>query len=128
MTQKILWLASTTVLVEVLYLVLHKEVKIMIRGTTPTHIFNIPFDTSLVDEVKVTYAQDDVVVLEKHTVDCTLEGATISVTLTQEDTFLFNCKKAVEVQIRVLTINGEAFASIVEKIGVSKCLDNEVLT
>ena len=36
----------------------------MIIGTTPTHTFDIPFDTSMVDEVKITYAQDDVVVLE----------------------------------------------------------------
>ena len=99
----------------------------MIRGTTPTHTFNIPFDTSAVDEIKITYAQDDDVILEKHTSDCTLDGATISVTLTQEDTFLFNCKKAVEVQIRILTVGGNALASIPEKVGVSKCLDAEVL-
>jgi hypothetical protein len=100
----------------------------MIRGTTPTHTFNIPFDTSLVDEVKITYAQDNVVVLEKHTSDCILDDATISVTLTQEDTFLFDCKKSVQVQLRILTKSGEALASVVEHIGVAKCLDNEVLT
>ena len=41
----------------------------MIRGTTPTHIFNIPFDTSLVDEVKITYAQEDEIILIKGTAD-----------------------------------------------------------
>lgn len=99
----------------------------MIRGTTPTHTFNIPFDTSMVKEVKILYAQDDVKVLEKNTEDCTLSGQSISVTLTQEDTFLFDCKKAVEIQIRVLTAGGNALASVPEKVGVSKCLDNEVL-
>lgn len=99
----------------------------MIRGTTPTHTFNIPFDTSMVKEVKVIYAQNDAVVLEKNTVDCTLDAQSISVTLTQEDTFLFDCKKAVEIQIRVLTLGGEALTSVPKKVGVSKCLDDEVL-
>lgn len=99
----------------------------MIRGTTPTHIFNIPFDTSLVDEVKITYAQDDEIVLIKGTSDCVLDTNTIKVTLSQEDTFLFDHKKNVQVQVRFLTKSGEAFASIVEKVGVSQCLDNEVL-
>lgn len=99
----------------------------MIRGTTPTHIFNIPFDTSLVDEVKITYAQDDEIVLIKGTSDCVLDTNTIKVTLSQEDTFLFDHKKNVQVQVRLLTKSGEAFASIVEKVGVSQCLDNEVL-
>ena len=99
----------------------------MIRGTTPTHTFNIPFDTSMVKEVKVTYAQDDTVVLEKRTSDCELDGQRIIVTLTQEDTFLFDCKKAVEIQIRVLTVGGDALGSVPEKVGVSKCLDDEVL-
>lgn len=100
----------------------------MIRGTTPTHIFNIPFDTSLVDEIKITYAQEDEIILIKGTTDCTLENSTISVTLSQEDTFKFDHTKAVQIQVRILTVNGEAFASIVEKVGVSKCLDDEVLT
>lgn len=99
----------------------------MIRGTTPTHTFNIPFDTSLVDEVKIVYAQDEVVILEKTTSDCSLDDTKICVTLTQEDTFKFDCKKVVEIQLRVLTTGGEVLASVPEKVGVSKCLDNEVL-
>lgn len=99
----------------------------MIRGTTPTHTFNIPFDTSLVDEVKITYAQDDEIIFFKSTSDCTLEGTTISVTLTQEDTFRFDCKKSVEIQIRILTLGGDVLTSIPEKVRVGKCLDNEVL-
>ena len=99
----------------------------MIGGTTPTHTFNIPFDTSMLKEIKVLYTQNDALVLEKYTSDCKLDGATISVTLTQEDTFLFDYKKVVEIQLRVLTLGGEALTSVPEKVGVSKCLDNEVL-
>ena len=99
----------------------------MIKGSTPTHTFYIPFDTSLVDKVKITYAQDDVVVQEKHTGDCKLNDQTITVTLTQEDTFCFNHKKDVEIQLRILTKNDEVVTSLPHKVGVIKCLDNEVL-
>lgn len=99
----------------------------MIRGTTPTHIFNIPFDASNIKEVKITYAQDDKSVLEKHIEDCIVTDKQISVTLTQEDTFKLNCKKPVEIQIRILTPAGEALATIPQSVGICKCLDNEVL-
>lgn len=99
----------------------------MIKGTTPTYTFTLPFDTSIVNKVKITYAQDDVTTLEKYTTDCTLNDETISVTLTQEDTFLFDCKKPLEIQIRILTSGGDVIASVPQTIGISKCLDNEVL-
>lgn len=99
----------------------------MIRGTTPTHTFRLPFDTSMVDEVKITYAQDGDIKLVKGTEECVLEGSAVKVTLTQNDTFSFDVTKAVQVQIRILTISGEALASVIEKIGVADCLDNEVL-
>lgn len=99
----------------------------MIRGTTPTHIFRLPFDTSLIDEVRIIYSQNDEQILVKETVDCNLDGNTISVTLTQEDTFKFDCKKCVQIQVRVLTARGEALASKIKHIDVEKCLDNEVI-
>jgi hypothetical protein len=99
----------------------------MIRGTTPTHIFDIPFTKAEIKEVKINYAQNDELVLEKHIEDCTVNDKQISVTLTQEDTFKFDCKKPVEIQIRILTPGGEALATIPRTIGVCKCLDSEVL-
>lgn len=99
----------------------------MIRGTTPTHTFVIPMEAAGIKCVKVIYAQDDDTIVEKSTSDCTLEGNTISTVLTQEETLKFDCKKAVQIQIRVLTHGGQALASVIEKVGVSKCLDSEVL-
>lgn len=99
----------------------------MIRGTTPTHIFTIPIDTSLIKEVRVAYAQDDVALVIKTTEDCSLADKTITTTLTQEDTFTFDCRKPVQIQLRVLTTGGKVFNSLVEIVGVSKCLSNEVL-
>lgn len=75
----------------------------MICGTTPTHIFKIPFDTSQLKEIRISYAQDDEVIVEKTTSDCAFEGNKITVTLSQEDTLQFDHRKAVELQMKVLT-------------------------
>ena len=99
----------------------------MIRGTTPTHTFILPFDTSLVDEIKITYAQRDEIVLCKNTADCLFEQSRVTVTLSQEDTFKFDCRTQVQIQMRILTVNGEALASLITTLDVAKCLDDEVL-
>lgn len=99
----------------------------MIRGTTPTHTFTLPCDASMVKEVMVIYGQDDTEVFHKDTEDCKLEGDTVSVTLTQEDTFLFDHKKRVQIQLRVLTDGGDALASDVKITSIKKCLNEEVL-
>ena len=99
----------------------------MIRGTTPTHTFKIPFPVSSVKEAMVIYAQDDIEVFHKDTVDCAMKDNEISVTLTQEDTLLLNHQMPVQVQLRLLTTKGVAMASSVKVVSVKKCLNNEVL-
>lgn len=100
----------------------------MIRGTTPKHTFTIPFDTSELDDVRVIYGQDDVVLFKKETADCSLAGNTISVTLTQEETLKFDASKLAQIQLRVQKKNGEVLSTDVMVSYVGKCLDTEVLT
>lgn len=100
----------------------------MIRGTTPTHVFTIPFDTALIKELKVVYAQDDIPLVFKKKTDCVFNERQIILSLTQEDTFLFDSEKPVELQLRVLTNDNKALNSKVKKISVGKCLDSEVLS
>lgn len=99
----------------------------MTRGTTPTHIFSIPFDASEVKEAMIIYAQNDVEVFRKETDDCVLDGRDIKVTLTQEDTLLLSSKYNVQIQLRILTDDGKALASSVKIVGVDQCLNDEVL-
>lgn len=98
----------------------------MIRGTTPTHTFTIPFDTENVQKVRIIYRQSGAVV-EKTEADCTMEGKQISVRLTQEDTLKLMGDCCVNIQIRVLTHAGDAFASHIMQVHVCACLDDEVL-
>lgn len=96
-------------------------------GTTPTHTFTFPFDTSLIDELKITYAQNKKTVLEKYLADCEVGETSVSVFLTQKETFLFAEGVNVEVQARVLTTEGDALASDIRVVTAERCLDREVL-
>lgn len=99
----------------------------MIKGTTPTHYFNIAFDTSEIKTLEITYAQEDEIILQKHKSDCVLEGKRITTKLTQEETFNFDCEKRVQIQLRVVTKSGAALAAYIKNVPIYKCLSNEVL-
>ncbi len=99
----------------------------MIRGTTPLHVFTLPFSTDLVEKVRVIYSQKDEIVLRKEGETCTLNDTNVSVKLSQEETFLFNCNYPVDIQIRVLMKSGDALTSLPQRVGLDKCLENEVL-
>lgn len=99
----------------------------MIQGTTPTHIFEIPFGVELIAKAKITYAQQGEVVLEKETEDLNLDDNIITVMLSQEETFRFSAGSKVNIQIRILTKGGEALASVPQSISAIECLDGEVL-
>ncbi|MCR4671999.1 MAG: hypothetical protein K5637_02015 [Lachnospiraceae bacterium] len=84
----------------------------MIRGTTPTHIFQTGVDLSTVSTLWLTYRQrykvvtktlDDVTIDENDTTQ-------FSVTLTQKETLLFEPGIAY-IQCRALTASGTALAS-----------------
>ena len=115
----------------------------MIRATTPVHTFIFPLDPETAfDEILITYAQDDRVVLNKRKADLTFaaEGEpdapvyTASLRLTQEETALFHPNRFgaaggnVRVQIRALDPDGHALASQIETLPLSDVLNDEVLT
>lgn len=99
----------------------------MIRGTTPTHIFKLPLETRELKEVRISYAQDNRIIVEKAACDCILEGDTITVTLKQEDTLKFSSRDVVMVQVKVLTTSGNVLASNAIKIRAGEILNEEVL-
>lgn len=108
----------------------------IVRGTTPYHNFVLPMATSDIEAVYVTYLQNNKVILDKGIDDIELadmetdtdnasveslseeetQYSTVTIHLTQEDTLKFHFYPAAEkniavIQIRVLDINGEAYAS-----------------
>lgn len=101
----------------------------MIRGTTPTLEFTMPFDTSLIAELYITITQNGATALEKTLSDCNCNDTSVSLTLTQEDTLRLEQKpySNSEMQIRVRTIAGEALASDIMSIYVDRILKEGVI-
>ena len=99
----------------------------MIRGSTPTHRFKLPIDTKNLSKIKIIYAQADEILFEKDLNACTCDGDVVTVKLTQEETFKFDCKKDVQIQLRVRTTSGDVIPSNIKIVDVGKCLDDEVL-
>lgn len=95
-------------------------------GTTPTHRIKIPFDTSLVDRVRIVYHQWGKEILRKENEDFRMEGNVLSVSLSQEDTFLFDCTP-VTLQLRVKDTAGFVHKTKPIIITPDDCLDREVL-
>lgn len=109
----------------------------IIRGTTPYHNFILPILVKDIKAIYVTYLQNGQVILDKTGDDVTitdlidlfenasmeefseeeLNSSQLTVHLTQEDTLKFHfypaAKKNIAViQIRILTMDDEAFASM----------------
>lgn len=89
----------------------------MRRGNTPTHTFTAPFDILPDTAVRIVYAQNDRVVLERTTESCTIDGNKIIVDLSQEETLLFDTEPhyeggkyqpyPVEIQVGIRTAGGK---------------------
>lgn len=99
----------------------------MIRGTTPTHIFELPIAASLIKEARITYQQGDEVVFEKTEADCTFADKSISVKLTQEDTLSLKEETKLLIQLKMLTTDNEVLANAIEYVTVERVLNEEVL-
>ena len=110
----------------------------IIRGTTPYHNFILPILAEQIEAIYVTYLQNNEVILDKSNLTddfdinnlIDLENANVeflteeeqessqlTIHLSQEDTLKFHfypaAKKNIAViQIRILTTDGEAFASM----------------
>jgi hypothetical protein len=99
----------------------------MIRGTTPTHTFELPFDTRNIKKLAIYYSQGNEVMVRKGMEHCIFKGNVVITTFTQEETLLFKHGKNVQVQMKIRTRDGETLASFIETIPVLKCLSNEVI-
>lgn len=111
----------------------------MIRATTPIHTFVFEEDPSGYERILITYAQGGSIVMEKEKQDLSFETMEDVLShkqrfkaffrLSQEDTKKFKAGGGqVQVQVRVLTENGEALASDKKTISVQDVLNDEVLT
>jgi len=82
----------------------------MIRGTTPTITYNMPFDVSKIVKFRMYFIQGTETIITKDETACTIthtaSSDTVSVQLTQADTFKFSSKKKLITRSRFMTNEG----------------------
>ena len=100
------------------------------RGTTPTiilHVTNEDFNMENISECHVTIQNDNGTnkkVFENPTID--VEEKTISVPLSQEDTFSFKYGN-INIQARVKLISGSVIASPIITTNMNRILEETIL-
>ena len=103
----------------------------MYRATTPVHTFTLPISTSDCAVVLVTYEQGKTEINKEYNNDTLPSGMTFNdkdvvITLTQEEANMFKTGK-IDVQIRVLTNSGAAYASEKFKVKSLDVLNDKIL-
>ena len=98
----------------------------MIRYTTPTITFSLPFEASYLTAAYITINQQTRL-FEKTLDDCTISGDTLSVALTQEETGNMKAGMPVKVQLRCIGNDGKAYASKQFKLEIEDVLREGVI-
>ena len=105
----------------------------MYRATTAIHTFTLPEQAASYAEIHITYKQGNAQII-KHAENgvlpsgMTFDDKDVIIRLTQDETKTFAPNKAVDVQVRVLTTGGDAYASRIFKVKVNDVLCDEVLS
>lgn len=99
----------------------------MYRGTTPTFTFRLPIAADTITKLSITFRQPGGVSIEKTLDDVTLDGQTVTATLTEAETLsLCATKFPLEIQLRVGV--GEArMASQIWTVPVERILKDGAL-
>lgn len=84
----------------------------MIRGTTPTNVYNVDADLTSASAIYITYQQGGKTIFEKELSDITVEETKLTVSLTQEDTLALK-EGEVRIQIRAKFPDGQVVASYI---------------
>lgn len=102
----------------------------MRRGTTPLHTFTLPLDLNNVTDLRIIYKQGNDIVLKKTFDECVVEANVVKVRLSREDTWKFDSRKIVNIQLEIWAPgeNGQIDTYVSEEIvkSVAECLDDEV--
>lgn len=101
------------------------EIRVIARGSTPTHSFGIPFDTSSITGVIIIYAQNGAEVFRKTTGDCTITDSDVSATLSQSDTLSLSADTEAKVQL-VIYVEDRAYVSKEIEMSVDDILSEDV--
>lgn len=98
----------------------------MTRGTTPTLNFTLPFASSNITTLNISFVQSNRIKFEKILTDCTKSGNTLTVTLTQAETLKLDSSHPLEIQIRCKCGN-TTMASQIMSVDVQRILKEGII-
>lgn len=100
----------------------------MYQASTPTHYFNCPDDPQTYDKIVVSYEQFGQKILDKQKeeLEISSEDNQFSITLTQEETNLFDCEQIAMIQVKVKR-GEQVFVSPKYKLRVFGAINREVI-
>lgn len=100
----------------------------MFRGTTPKFTFRLPIETDTITALCVSFRQVGNQSIEKTLDDCVLDGNTLTVALTEEETLSLRASMArpLEIQLRV-GVGETRMASKVFRVNVEQILKDGAL-
>ena len=100
----------------------------MYRGTTPGLEINVgDIDLTKVTELWLTLSQHGTVKINKTLDEVTIDGSTVTCTLTQEETLDLKAHASTLVQMRFLMDDGQAMATPIVKVPVEAILKDGVI-
>ena len=102
----------------------------MIKGTTPRLHFNLPIETSIIKAAEIVLQYVDnakTVTIERTLEECEVGENSISAVLTQEETLSLPAPATAKVQLRIVTNDGTALATLPYKVTVKELLKESVL-
>lgn len=99
----------------------------IVRGTTPTISFGLPFSTDLLDTGFVTVKQREEVIIEKELSVCECSGNTLTARLAQADTLALEVGTHAKIRLVVKTTGGDRLETKDFVVRVSDTCKDEVI-
>lgn len=98
----------------------------MVRGSTPTFTCDLGTDSALFPSISATFVQEDTLTLLLPHDRMTLDGESVSFSLSEEETLAFAPGTA-ELQLRVATEDGTILLSDIRRVAVRRRLPEDSL-
>ena len=97
------------------------------RGSTSLNTFEVPVDKTVIEDIIITYSQNDSIVFTKDKSDCEIGDYYVKTKLTQEETLMLSDASPVQIQLKIQTGDEDVIVSEEIVISVKKCLNDEVM-
>lgn len=93
--------------------------------STERHALTFPIDLENVEGVKITYTQNEDIVIVKEKDDVTINGKKIIVTLSEAETKLFEPEIPVEIQAKIKR-DGQVIPTQIKRVAVKRMLNTDI--